>query len=120
MALFGITAREWREANADKTGNIRDYADISQLVCLSNLKKPKMPCLSTRIFRSTNGFLKLNTIAIHQMRLLTDDAGIRKIGKKQMGKDGFSGSEFHKNDEESSIRFVIKSPCFRLIPVEGA
>jgi hypothetical protein len=38
MALFGITAKGWREANADKTGNIRDYADISQLVCLSNLE----------------------------------------------------------------------------------
>jgi hypothetical protein len=37
MALFGVTAKSWREANADKTGNIRDYADISQLVCLSNL-----------------------------------------------------------------------------------
>ena len=39
MALFGVTAKGWREANVDKTGNIRDYADISQLVCLSNLKK---------------------------------------------------------------------------------
>jgi hypothetical protein len=38
MALFGITAKEWREANADRTGNIRDCADISQLVCLSNLE----------------------------------------------------------------------------------
>jgi hypothetical protein len=37
MALFGVTAKSWREANADKTGNIRDYGDISQLVCLSNL-----------------------------------------------------------------------------------
>jgi hypothetical protein len=38
MALFGITAKEWREAHTDRTGNIRDYADISQLVCLSNLE----------------------------------------------------------------------------------
>jgi hypothetical protein len=38
MALFGLTAKEWRVANDDKTGNIRDYADISQLVCLSNLE----------------------------------------------------------------------------------
>ena len=38
IALFGITAKEWRDANPDKKGNIRDYANISQLVCLSNLE----------------------------------------------------------------------------------
>ena len=38
MALFGITAAMWRDVNADKKGNIRDYADISQLVCLANLE----------------------------------------------------------------------------------
>lgn len=37
VALIGITAKEWREANPDKTDNIQDYADFSQLVCLSNL-----------------------------------------------------------------------------------
>ena len=38
MALFGMTAKTWRENNPDKTGNIRDYANVSQLVCLSNLE----------------------------------------------------------------------------------
>ncbi len=38
MALFGMTARQWRDANPDKKGNIRDYANASQLVCLSNLE----------------------------------------------------------------------------------
>jgi len=38
MGLFGMTAKEWRDSNDDKKGNIRDYADISQLVCLSNLE----------------------------------------------------------------------------------
>jgi hypothetical protein len=38
MALFGITARQWRDRNPEQKGNIRDYADISQLVCLSNLE----------------------------------------------------------------------------------
>jgi hypothetical protein len=37
MALFGITAKDWRRANPDKKGNIRDYANVSQLVCLSNM-----------------------------------------------------------------------------------
>src|SRR4030067_1236582 len=44
MALFGMTAKQWRDANRDKKGNIRDYADISQLVCLSHLEN-----LNTRI-----------------------------------------------------------------------
>lgn len=38
VALFGMTAREWRDKNPDKKGNIRDYAEVSQLVCLSNLE----------------------------------------------------------------------------------
>ena len=38
MALFGMTAKIWREQNPDKKGNIRDYANVSQLVCLSNLE----------------------------------------------------------------------------------
>lgn len=38
MALFGMTAKEWRDQNPDQKGNIRDYANVSQLVCLSNLE----------------------------------------------------------------------------------
>ncbi len=38
MALFGTTAREWRESHPEDKGNIRDFADVSQLVCLSNLE----------------------------------------------------------------------------------
>lgn len=80
MALFGMTAKEWREKNPDLKGNIRDYADVSQLVCLSNLenlnahfiqeKKPHNERLS-----------KLNQIAISQIKLLTDDKGVKKLGK---------------------------------------
>ena len=80
MALFGITAKEWREANPDKTGNIRDYADISQLVCLSNLENLNALFISENISQQER-LVKLNSIAIHQMKLLTDDAGIRKIGR---------------------------------------
>ena len=80
MALFGITAKEWREANADKTGNIRDYADISQLVCLSNLENLNALFINESLLQHER-LVKLNTIAIHQMRLLTDDTGIRKIGR---------------------------------------
>jgi hypothetical protein len=40
MALFGKTAKQWREQNPKEKGNIRDYANVSQLVCLSNLENP--------------------------------------------------------------------------------
>ena len=79
MALFGITAKEWREANADKTGYIRDFADITQLVCLSNLENLNALFINETLSQQER-LVKLNSIAIHQMRLLTDDAGIRKIG----------------------------------------
>jgi hypothetical protein len=78
MALFGVTAKSWREANADKTGNIRDYADISQLVCLSNLENLNALFINESVAQHER-LVKLNTIAIHQMKLLTDTTGIRKI-----------------------------------------
>ena len=81
MALFGVTAKGWREANVDKTGDIRDYADISQLVCLSNLENLNALFINESVPQHER-LVKLNTIAIHQMRLLTDDAGIRKIRGK--------------------------------------
>lgn len=86
MALFGITAKEWREKNPDKNGNIRDYADISQLVCLSNLENLNALFISENLPQADR-LVKLNTIAIHQMRLLTDDAGIRKIGSGDYTKE---------------------------------
>jgi hypothetical protein len=80
MALFGITAKEWREANAERTGNIRDYAEISQLVCLSNLENLNALFINEDLSQQER-LVKLNSIAIHQMKLLTVDTGIREIGK---------------------------------------
>jgi KilA-N domain len=78
MALFGQTAREWREANPDKKGNIRDYATISQLICLSNLEN--LNALFINEGRPQPERLqKLNSIAIQQMKLLTDDPRINKL-----------------------------------------
>lgn len=69
MALFGTTAKEWREQNPDKTGNIRDFANASQLVCLSNLEN--LNALFIKEGLSQNERLKkLNEIAIEQMRIL--------------------------------------------------
>ena len=78
MALFGITAKTWRDRNPDKKGNIRDYADISQLVCLSNLESLNAHFI-TEGLSQTERLRKLNAVAIHQMKLLADDSGIKKF-----------------------------------------
>ncbi len=81
MALFGTTAGNWRDKNPEKKGNIRDYADISQLVCLSNLENLNALFISESLPRAER-LSKLNKIAIQQMKLLTDDKGIKKLGEK--------------------------------------
>ena len=78
MALFGTTAKIWRDENPDKKGNIRDYADISQLVCLSNLENLNAHFINEGIYQNER-LTRLNKIAIHQMKLLTDDSSIKKL-----------------------------------------
>ena len=78
MALFGMTAKQWREAHPDETGNIRDYANVSQLVCLSNLENLNALFISEGLIQKDR-LVKLNAIAIQQMKLLVDDRGIRKL-----------------------------------------
>ena len=53
IAMFGMTAKQWREQNPDKKGNIRDYASINELICLSNMRI-SMLCLSMTAWRSRN------------------------------------------------------------------
>ncbi|MGE0793494.1 MAG: KilA-N domain-containing protein [Candidatus Woesearchaeota archaeon] len=69
LALFGITANEWKQQNIKKQGNIRDYANISQLICLSNLENINALLIEEKIPQSQR-LLRLNQIAIHQMKLL--------------------------------------------------
>ncbi|MDH6358823.1 KilA-N domain-containing protein [Parabacteroides sp. PF5-9] len=69
MALFGITAKQWRDANPDKKGNIRDYATINELICLSNMENINAVLINEGISQSDR-LLKLNQIAIQQMRVL--------------------------------------------------
>ncbi len=78
MALFGMTAEKWRDNNPGKKGNIRDYADISQLVCLSNLENLNALFISESL-QQEERLLKLNRIAIQQMKLLTDDRRVKKL-----------------------------------------
>lgn len=72
MALFGVTAKTWRENNPDKDGNIRDYSNISQLVCLSNLESLNAVLINEGLEQAQR-LEKLNKIAISQMRILTED-----------------------------------------------
>jgi hypothetical protein len=81
MALFGITANDWRHKNPDKKGNIRDYADISQLVCLSNLENLNALFINDGLSQDKR-LSRLNQIAIQQMTLLTEDKCIKKLEVK--------------------------------------
>jgi len=69
VALFGMTAKEWRDINPDLKGNMRDYANINQLICLSNLENINAVFINENISQSER-LVKLNLIAIHQMKIL--------------------------------------------------
>lgn len=67
-----MTAKEWREKNPNSDGNIRDYADVNELVCLSNLENVNSIYLNEGLSQKER-LIKLNEIAISQMRILTND-----------------------------------------------
>ncbi|WP_455598410.1 KilA-N domain-containing protein [Cloacibacillus sp.] len=78
VALFGMTAQQWRASYPELSGNIRDYATVSQLVCLSNLENLNALFIETDMPPSER-LQKLNTIAIHQMELLSQDNRILSL-----------------------------------------
>ena len=71
VALFGITAKQWRDANPDLIGNIRDYATINELICLSNMENLNALFINEQMSQKER-LIKLNQIAIQQMRILQD------------------------------------------------
>lgn len=71
VALFGITAKQWREANTDLKGNIRDYASMNELICLSNLENLNSFFIQEKIPQKER-LIKLNQIAIQQMKVLIE------------------------------------------------
>lgn len=79
VALFGVTAKEWREANPDVKGNIRDYATINQLICLSNMENLNAVFINDNLPQRER-LIKLNQIAIQQMSVL-EDVGSKKMLK---------------------------------------
>ncbi len=72
VALFGMTAKQWRDKNPDKKGNIRDYAEVSQLVCLSNLENLNAYLIEQGINQQER-LIKLNSAAIRQMKVLAEE-----------------------------------------------
>ena len=81
MALFGKTAAQWRAENPDETGNIRDFANVSQLVCLSNLENLNAVFINEGLEQAER-LTRLNQIAIQQMRILVEDRATRKLEGK--------------------------------------
>jgi len=71
IALFGMTAKEWRENNPESKGNIRDFATINELICLSNMENLNAVFINERLPQSER-LIKLNQIAIQQMRILAE------------------------------------------------
>ncbi|MDR2160172.1 MAG: KilA-N domain-containing protein [Treponema sp.] len=70
VALFGVTAKEWRDKNPSLKGNIRDYANINELICLSNMENINAVLINDGIGQHDR-LLKLNNIAIQQMTVLS-------------------------------------------------
>ena len=79
VALFGMTAKQWRDANPGLKGNIRDYATINELICLSNMESLNAIFINEKIPQSER-LIKLNQIAIQQMKIL-EDSHNRKLLK---------------------------------------
>ena len=78
MALFGVTAKDWRETNPDLKGNIRDYATINELICLSNMENLNAVFINEGVPQRER-LIKLNKIAIQQMQVLAEVEGIKML-----------------------------------------
>ena len=78
VALFGITAQEWRDANPDKSGNIRDEATLEQLVVLSNMESINALLIRQGLSQAER-LLQLNKVAITQMKSLLESNSLKSL-----------------------------------------
>ncbi|MDR2691333.1 MAG: KilA-N domain-containing protein [Dysgonamonadaceae bacterium] len=78
VALFGKTAKQWRDENPDKNGNIRDYATLEQLVVLSNLESINALLIEQNLPQGKR-LVQLNAVAITQMRSLGENKNIKQL-----------------------------------------
>ena len=81
MAMFGMTAKQWREANSDLPGNIRDYATINELICLSNMENINAVLINDGVPQGER-LIKLNQIAIQQMQVLVKSSSMHLLSDK--------------------------------------
>ena len=72
MALFEMTAKDWKNANSDLKGNIRDYVSLNELICLANLENINSVFINDGINQSVR-LERLNKIAISQMKILNNN-----------------------------------------------
>ncbi len=77
-ALFGITAKDWREKNPQLEGNLRDYADVTQLICLANLESFNAELIRQKLPQPQR-LLQLNQMAITQLRSLLKNNSAQKL-----------------------------------------
>lgn len=80
VAMFGMTAKQWRDAHPELKGNIRDYASINELICLSNMENLNAVFIEQGTPQHER-LSKLNQIAIHQMGILESGGTERKLLK---------------------------------------
>jgi len=78
VALFGITAKQWRDANPDLKGNVRDYAALEQLVVLSNMESINALLIQQHLTQSER-LVQLNKVAITQMRSLVENKNLKQL-----------------------------------------
>jgi len=81
MALFSKTAKDWREENKNKEGNIRDYCNVTQLVVLANLEGINAELIHQKLSQSER-LIRLNETAIFQMKSLINNSSIKKLENK--------------------------------------
>ena len=78
VAMFGQTAKTWREQHPELKGNIRDYASINELICISNMENLNAVFIDQGIPQGER-LIKLNQIAIQQMRILENDENKKRL-----------------------------------------
>jgi hypothetical protein len=79
VALFGVTAHQWRKANPDKEGNVREHSTVEQLLVLANLESMNAEFIRMGLPQGER-LRKLNTIAIQQLRSLVGNPNLKKLG----------------------------------------
>lgn len=78
VALFGCTAKKWRDDNPDKTGNVRDYATLEQLIVLTNLESMNAKFIGDGL-EQRQRLIELNKIARTQLKSLLDSQSIKRL-----------------------------------------